>query len=96
MAQSKNYPSFTGRRFFAIWPALLWRGVVYGIPVGFALGTIAGVAVESAGRPDQISSLEVLLGTIVFVPMALGITYIVSKKRYEPVAANPVPYDVAA
>jgi hypothetical protein len=96
MAQSKVNPSFTGKRIRAIWPALLWRGVVYGVPVGFALGTIAGVAVESAGRPDQITSLEVLLVTIVFVPIALGITSTVSKKRVESFANDPVLHDIAA
>ena len=95
MAQSKIYPKFTEKGFFAISPALR-RGVVYGIPTGFALGTIAGVAVESAGRPDQTSSLQALLGAIVFIPIALGITSIVSKKRYTTFTAAPVPHNIAA
>jgi len=96
MSKPKFAPEFAGKRFLSIWPALLWRGVVYGIFVGFALGTLAGVAVESAGRPDQVRFLEAMLGTMVFAPIALGIRAIVLKKRYPSTNTRLVPQDLAA
>src|SRR5215218_8435061 len=96
MSKSKFAREFAGKRFLSIWGSLLWRGVVYGIFVGFALGTLAGVAVESAGRPDQVNLLEAMLGIMFLAPTALGIRAIVLKKRYPSSNTRLVPQDLAA
>ena len=82
MAKSKIASDFAGTRILSIWWALLWRGVVYGIPVGFILGAITGVVVAALGRPDLVDLVAAIIGTIIYVPVSLIITTIVLKKRY--------------
>ena len=82
MIKSKFAPDFTRKRILAIWWALLWRGVVYGMPVGFVLGAITGVVVAALGRPDLVDLVAAIIGTIIYVPVSLIITTVVLKKRY--------------
>ena len=86
---------FTGKRFLSIWRALLWRGVVYGIPVGFVLGAIVGVVIAALEQPGLIHLVGAMLGTIIYVPISLIITSIVLKKRYGSFSIKLLPHDSA-
>ena len=79
---SKYGRALNGKHVLSIWWALLWRGVVYGIPAGFVLGALVGVVVAALERPDLIDLVGAMLGTIIYVPVSLIITTIVLKKRY--------------
>jgi len=74
MKNSKVVPDYTVKRFLSIWLSLLWRGVVYGIPVGFVVGATVGVIVAALERPELITWLTAMLGMVIYVPIALAIT----------------------
>ena len=93
---SKYDRDFTGKQVLSIWWALLWRGVVYGIPVGFVLGALVGVVVAALGRPDLIELVGAMLGTIIYVPVSFIITTIVLKKRYGSFSIRLLPRESAS
>ena len=96
MSKSKFAPEFAGKRFQSIWGALLWRGVVYGIPVGLFVGTFVGIAVEAIGRPHLAGLVGAMLATVICVPVSLTIRNVVLKKRYPSTNTRLVPQDLAA
>lgn len=92
---SKFAADFPGNRVLSIWWALLWRGVVYGIPAGFVLGALVGAVVAALGRPDLVDLVGAMLGTIIYVPISLIITSMVLKKRYGEFSIRLLPHDSA-
>jgi len=96
MSQSKFAPESAGKRFLSIWGELLWRGVVYGIPVGLLVGTFVGIAVEAIGRPHLVGPVGAMLGTVICVPVSLTIRNVVLKKLYPSSNNRLLPQDLAA
>ena len=82
MTKSKVATGFAAKRFQSIWRSLLWRGVVYSIPVGFVVGATVGVLVAVLERPDLVKLVGAMVGTVIYVPIALIITSMVVKKGY--------------
>jgi len=93
MTRSTFAPDFTSKHVLSIWWALLWRGVVYGIPAGFVLGAIIGIVIAALERPDLIDVVGAMLGTIVYVPISLMVTTVVLKKRYRSFSINLLPHE---
>lgn len=93
---SKYGRDFTGKHVLSIWWALLWRGVVYGIPVGFVLGALVGVVVAALERPDLVDLVGAMLGTVIYVPVSFIITTIVLKKRYGSFSIRLLPHESAS
>jgi len=57
--------------------------VVYGIPVGFVVGAMVGVIVAALERPELITWLTAMLGMVIYVPIALAISKLTVKRRFE-------------
>ena len=96
MPKSKFAREFAGKRFLSIWGALLWRGVVYGIPLGLLIGTFVGIAVEAIGQPHLAGLVGAMLAPVICVPVSLTIRNVVLKKRYPSSNTRLVPQDLAA
>lgn len=96
MTKSKVANGVAAKRFQSIWRSLLWRGVVYGIPVGFVVGATVGVLVAVLERPDLVKLVGAMVGTVIYVPIALIITSMVVKKGYGSLNKRRVPHARAA
>ena len=96
MTKSKVATGFAAKRFQSIWRSLFWRGVVYGIPVGFVVGATVGVLVEVLERPDLVELVGAMVGTVIYVPIALIITSMAVKKGYGSLNKRQVSHARAA